>query len=137
MSGVCFLQVVKVEARKRSVGGHSRMTSRIGEKVKGGPNGREERKWRLGALAICHFGDGQIIIRKLGVSEAQLGLLQVAVGLVENNGKATPTDTELLPNFYAGCLELNCWWFFYPQQLTWLFSGECACGYMDIQRQSQ
>lgn len=82
MSGVCFLQVVKVEARKRSVGGHSRMTSRIGEKVKGGPNGCDERKRRNGALAICHSGDDQVIIGKLGVLKAQLGLLQVAVGLV-------------------------------------------------------
>lgn len=64
MSGVCFLQVVKVEARKRSVGGHSRMTSQIGEKVKGGSNGREERKWRNGALAICHSEHDRIIVGK-------------------------------------------------------------------------
>lgn len=69
MSGVCFLQVVKVEARKRSVGGRSRMTSQIREKVKGGPNGREERNWRNGTLAICHSGDDQIInweVRRFG-----------------------------------------------------------------------
>lgn len=64
MSGVCFLQVVKVEARERSVGGHSRMTSRIGEILKGGPDGREERKWRNGALAICHPGHDRIIVGK-------------------------------------------------------------------------
>lgn len=86
------------------------MTSRIGEKVKGRPNGCEERKWRNGALAICESGNDRIIIGKLGVLEAQLGLLQVAEGLVENNGKADPTDTELLPNFYASCLDLS-WWY--------------------------
>lgn len=53
-----------MEARKRSVDGHSRMTSQIGEKVKGGQNGREESKWRNGALAICRSGHYHVIVRK-------------------------------------------------------------------------
>lgn len=56
-----------MNARKRSVGGHLRMTSRIGEKVKGGPNGREERIRRNGVLEVCRSGDDGIIIGKLGV----------------------------------------------------------------------
>lgn len=58
-------------------------------------------KWRNGAQAICHSGHDHVIVGKYGVLEAQLGLLQVAEGLVENNGKANPTDTELSAKFFC------------------------------------
>lgn len=53
--------------RKRSVAGRSRMTSRIGEKVKGGPNGREDKKMgeEMGLWEdICHSGHHDRIISR-------------------------------------------------------------------------
>lgn len=67
--------------------------------MKGGLNGREERIRRNGALVVCRSGDDGMIIGKLGVLGAQLGLLKDAVRLVENHGKANPTGTKLLPSF--------------------------------------
>lgn len=57
----------------------------------------------------------------------QLGLLQVAEGLLEKNGKANPTDTELLPNVYASCLDPQLVASFSTKQLTWLSSGGYVC----------
>lgn len=89
-----------MEVRKRSVGGHSRMTSRIGEKLKGGPNGSEERIRRNGVLAVCRPRHYELIIGKVGVLGAQLGLLKDTGGLLENRVKADPTDTELCQILY-------------------------------------
>lgn len=63
-------------------------------------------------------GHDHVIVGKYGVLETQLGLLQVGEGLVENNGKANPTDTELLPNFSAGFLDPQLVVSFIPGQLT-------------------
>lgn len=50
-------------------------------------NGREIGLWESVTLAMIELNLGT-----KGVSEAQLGLLQVTEGLVENNGKANLTD---------------------------------------------
>lgn len=78
------------------------MTSQIGEKVKGGPNGREGKnldKLSSGSLLLWRRLNYNWEARRFGGAAGSLGLLKDAVGLVENHGKANPTDTELLPNF--------------------------------------